>query len=147
VAGLLLSSFAGGAMAGGLWYGCVHWRVEIYHRLAVGIVILPLSIVPLMILRNLVLTAITAAGVGFVIACVVISCFSLLQRLSLNGVLTEALSWIPASTAVGVGVGSWVAGPIVSSIGTPDSYLVPFFGGSFGMLFVFIFLPCLKHVK
>jgi MFS family permease len=124
LSGLLIAALAAGSMAAGIGWGAVHWRIRLRHRLVGVLALLTLLTVPLALVGSywLMLPLVVLAGVT--VSPSLISAFTLAEVLVPRAQVTEAFTWIGTALALGVAVGTSVAGKIVDGVGANASFLV-----------------------
>jgi MFS family permease len=124
LSGLLIAGLAAGSMAAGIGWGTVHWRIRLRHRLLGVLCLLALLTVPLTLVGGywLMLPLVVLAGVA--VSPSLISSFTLAELLVPRAVVTEAFTWIGTALAIGVAIGTSVAGKIVDAVGANASFLV-----------------------
>ncbi|MCX6423700.1 MAG: MFS transporter [Actinobacteria bacterium] len=115
--GLLLAMWALTSMFGGLWFGSRHFRAPLSRQLVVitGSLTVALAITPF--LNSL--TTLTLATVisGALVAPLLITIFSLAERLVPNAQLTEGLTFINSGLTVGFSLGVAAGGYLIDVSG------------------------------
>ena len=115
--GLLLAMWALTSMFGGLWFGSRHFRLPLSRQLVVitGSLTVALAITPF--LNSL--TTLTLATVisGALVAPLLITIFSLAERLVPNAQLTEGLTFINSGLTVGFSLGVAAGGYLIDVSG------------------------------
>jgi MFS family permease len=133
--GIILAMFALGSMFGGLWFGSRQFGAPlptqlIWTSLALFIVLVPIPFLPS------VLTLSIAAGIaGTAVAPVLITLFSLTQRLVPPHLLTEGLTWSNSGLAIGFSAGAAIGGSLLDTSGTRAGFGLAI-GGAFLALVV-----------
>jgi len=118
-AGPLLTMWALGSVAGGLWYGSRSWRAPLERRLLVLLAVLALGAAPLAFAGSIAVMAALLLLTGLALAPVATTEYALVERLAPVGTSTEAYSWQIVATAVGFGAGSVLAGVLVERASVP----------------------------
>lgn len=117
-AGVVLATFAGTSMLGGILYGSRHWPGPLHwHPRAAAIVLLTVTMAIPFAMNNSYLVAVIALA-GFSVAPALIGIFTLASRLVPRQHLTEGLTWTNSGLAAGFALGSSAAGVIVDTFGT-----------------------------
>ena len=115
--GLLLAMWALTSMFGGLWFGSRHFRAPLSRQLVVitGSLTVALAITPF--LNSL--TTLTLASIisGALVAPLLITIFSLAERLVPNAQLTEGLTFINSGLTVGFSLGVAAGGYLIDVSG------------------------------
>jgi MFS family permease len=118
-AGPLITMWALGSVAGGLWYGSRSWHASLERRLVVLLGVLALGAAPLAFAGSIAVMAALLLLTGLALAPVATTEYALVERLAPAGTSTEAYSWQIVAGAVGFGVGSVVAGVLVERASVP----------------------------
>jgi MFS family permease len=124
LSGLLIAGLAAGSMVAGIGWGTVHWRVRLRHRLVSVLTLLTALTLPLAVVGNYWLMLGLVVLTGVAISPSLISAFTLAEVLVPRAAVTEAFTWIGTSLAVGVAIGTSMAGKIVDSAGANAGFLV-----------------------
>jgi MFS family permease len=124
MSGVLIAGLAVGSMASGIGWGTVHWRMPLRHRLAGVLALLTVCSIPLLLVRDIWLMVPFVILAGVAVSPSLISSFTLAEVLVPRAVVTEAFTWIGTALALGVAVGTSVAGKIVDTVGANASFLV-----------------------
>jgi MFS family permease len=145
LSGLLIAALAAGSMAAGIGWGTVHWRIRLRHRLVGVLALLTVLTVPLVLVDSywLMLPLVVLAGVT--VSPSLISAFTLAEVLVPRAQVTEAFTWIGTALALGVAVGTSIAGKVVDSVGANASFLVATVSAGLATLVVGLGQRCL-HV-
>ena len=129
-AGIVLATFAGTSMVGGIlygsraWPGPLHWHPRIA---ALALLVVTLAI-PFATSNGYLVVVIALAG--FSVAPALIGIFTLASRLVPRRHLTEGLTWTNSGLAAGFALGSSAAGVIVDSVGTRAGLALTVFGAA-----------------
>jgi MFS family permease len=121
-AGVMLSLWSVGSIAGGLWYGARTWRQPLPARYGALLGLMALTTAPLIgahsLLAGLVLSAL--AGIAYAPA---VSCQSgLVEATAPAGAVTEAFTWLNAALAAGIAGGAALAGTLVDEAGAAAAF-------------------------
>jgi MFS family permease len=113
LAGLLITAWSIGSLAGGLWYGAREWRMPGGQRAILLTGALALGSAPLAFAGSLELMAVLLIGTGFALAPLGATTATLISRIAPAGTATEAYSWQIVANVVGAATGSLLAGLLV----------------------------------
>lgn len=123
-AGAVYASFSGASVVGGLLYGAVRWRISAPVRLAAGLGLLALATGALLFAGSLPLLYGAAGLAGFVIAPVVITGYTIIERLTPAEVRTEAFTLLTGAIGLGIATGASLAGQLVDNFGPSLAFFV-----------------------
>ncbi|MFI6319517.1 MFS transporter [Nonomuraea sp. NPDC050556] len=123
-AGAVYASFSGASVVGGLLYGAVRWRISAPVRLAAGLGLLALATGALLFAGSLPLLYGAAGLAGFVIAPVVITGYTIIERLTPAEVRTEAFTLLTGAIGLGIATGASLAGQLVDNFGPGLAFFV-----------------------
>jgi hypothetical protein len=116
-AGLVLATFAGTSMLGGITYGARVWPGPLHwHPRIASLALLCVTILIPFSTSNAFLIVVIALA-GFTVAPALIGIFTLASRLVPRAHLTEGLTWTNSGLAAGFALGSSAAGVIIDSLG------------------------------
>ncbi|MFC5828994.1 MFS transporter [Nonomuraea insulae] len=121
-AGFLLASFAGGSMVSGLWFGSRDWRIPLRTRFVRALGLFVVGLVPIMFIGSPWIMAGALFLAGFAISPMLITSFSLTERLVPPSLLTEGMAWISTAIGFGVAIGSWAGGALTEAYGASSAY-------------------------
>jgi MFS family permease len=116
-AGLLITVWSLGSLAGGLWYGARTWHAPAERRLMVLLLLLALGAAPLAFAGSLGVMALLLLLTGLALAPMATTEYALVDRLAPPGTSTEAYSWQIVANVVGSAGGALLAGVLVESAG------------------------------
>jgi predicted MFS family arabinose efflux permease len=122
-AGLLLALFAGGSVLGGLAFGGRSWPGSPTVQLAAITAAATVAMAPLAVAGSLVTAGLLAIFAGAPSAAQWAAASLALDRASGGAAGAEAFTWLSSANAVGVALGSVVAGALVEASGTPAAFL------------------------
>lgn len=124
MAGVLLTVWSIGSMAGGLAYGVRTWSSELGHRLSALLLASAILILPLIWAGSLPSAIICALVAGLPTAAM-LSCLNILVgREAPAGTMAEAFTWSLAALITGIAAGSAIAGQLVDSHGAGRAFLL-----------------------
>jgi predicted MFS family arabinose efflux permease len=122
LAGFILGTYALGSGIGGLWYGSRHWRAPLERRFVTTLAMTVAGVATFWAQPNLVSLDLTMLVCGLTISPTLIAGYSLVERQASDRRRTEAMTWLSSTIAVGVAIGSSVAGQLVDISGPRASY-------------------------
>jgi MFS family permease len=124
LSGVLIAGLAVGSMVSGIGWGTVHWRQPLRVRLAVALAVLAVLTVPLALVGGVGVMVPFVVVAGIAVSPSLISSFTLAELLVPRAAVTEAFTWIGTAIALGVAVGSSIAGRVVDTAGANAAFLV-----------------------
>jgi MFS family permease len=124
LAGLLLGLYALGSLLAGLVFGARRPRSPLHRRLVVGLAACALTAVPLTLITDLRLFAAAMVLAGVAISPTLITGFGLAEDLVPADRLTEGLAVEMTGLALGVTLGSALAGLLIDGYGAHRAYLL-----------------------
>jgi MFS family permease len=129
-ASVVLALYAAGSCAAGVVFGLLHFRGAPERRWLLGICAMAVSMIPLLLVGNLPLLAVALFLAGLSIAPTMITTMSLIEEHVPRAKLTEGMTWVSTGLAVGVALGSSVAGWVIDAAGARAGYGVPVVAGA-----------------
>ncbi|MDH6580188.1 MFS transporter [Kitasatospora sp. MAP5-34] len=151
LASLVLAVYALGSCLAGVVFGTLRLKGSMAGRFIGGIALMAASLVPLVVVAALLrgtagLVAVGAAlfVAGLSISPTLITAMALVERLVPAAQLTEGMTWTTTGLALGVALGSSVAGLVVDHSGAPTGYWVPLAAALFAALTALAGLPRLR---
>lgn len=124
--GLLLALFAVGSMLTGFWYGTRNWRSGLDRRFSAGLILFAVGLTPLPFVPGILALIPVIFLAGSASSSTVIPCYTLIQRLVPEHLLTEGMTWVSTAVGVGLAIGSPVAGRLVDAYGADRALMYPF---------------------
>lgn len=121
-AGLLLSLFSLGSMAGGLLYSARSWQGAIAVRYRMLLLAMAIAVAPLIAVQSLLAAFPLSVLAGLGLAPMLSAQFSLVGALARTGTATEAFAWHRAATIAGMAAGSAVGGSLVNAHGSSAAF-------------------------
>jgi MFS family permease len=115
-AGPLLTAWAVGSVAGGLWYGSRSWGTPVEQRLIALSGLLALGSAPIVFAWSIPAMGVLLVLAGLSIAPLATTEYTLVERLAPRGTSTEAYSWHIVATAVGFSLGAAGAGVLAEQV-------------------------------
>ncbi|MDH6113140.1 MFS family permease [Kitasatospora sp. MAP12-15] len=138
---LVLAVYALGSALAGLVFGTLKLPGTLGQRFLAGVSVMAVSMVPLVLVAAFCtgVAGLAALGgalfvAGLSISPTLISAMGLVERLVPAAQLTEGMSWTTTGLALGVALGSSLAGVVVDHAGAPTAYWVPVAGAVFAAL-------------
>ncbi|MFJ9153608.1 MFS transporter [Streptomyces sp. NPDC102270] len=144
-ASLVLALYAAGSCAAGLVFGLLHFPGRPEPRWLLGICAMAVSMIPLLLVGNLPFLAVALFVAGLSIAPTMITTMSLIEQHVPRAQLTEGMTWISTGLAVGVALGSSVAGWVIDAAGARAGYGVPAVSGAVAVAVGFLGYRRLKR--
>lgn len=124
LSGLLLAAWALTSMFGGLWFGSRHFRAPLSRQLVIITAALTLALLLTPFMRSLLALSLVIMISGALVAPILITIFSLAERLVPNAQLTEGLTYINSGLTVGFSLGVAVAGYVIDLSGAGLGFAV-----------------------
>ncbi|MFF7643118.1 MFS transporter [Streptomyces canus] len=144
-ASLVLALYAAGSCLAGLVFGLLHFGGRPEPRWLLGICAMAVSMIPLLLVGNLPFLAVALFVAGLSIAPTMITTMSLIEQHVPRAQLTEGMTWISTGLAVGVALGSSVAGWVIDAAGARAGYGVPAVSGAVAVAVGFLGYRRLKR--
>ncbi|MEU3340345.1 MFS transporter [Streptomyces sp. NPDC006668] len=124
-ASVVLAVYAAGSCVAGIVFGLLRFAGPPQRRWLLGICAMAVSMIPLLLVGNLPFLAVALFVAGLSIAPTMITTMSLIEEHVPRAQLTEGMTWISTGLAVGVALGSSVAGWVIDAAGARAGYGVP----------------------
>lgn len=129
-ASVVLALYAAGSCAAGLVFGLLRFAGAPEPRWLLGICAMAVSMIPLLLVGNLPFLAVALFVAGMAVAPTMITTMSLVEEHVPRAQLTEGMTWVSTGLAVGVALGSAVAGWVIDAAGADAGYGVPAVSGA-----------------
>lgn len=129
-ASVVLALYAAGSCAAGVVFGLLRPAGAPERRWLLGVCAMSVSMIPLLLVGNLSLLAVALFVAGLSIAPTMITTMSLIEEHVPRAQLTEGMTWVSTGLAVGVALGSSVAGWVIDAAGAHAGYGVPAVSGA-----------------
>ncbi|MCX5249449.1 MFS transporter [Streptomyces sp. NBC_00201] len=129
-ASIVLAVYAAGSCLAGVVFGLRHFEGAPGRRWLLGICAMAVSMIPLLLVGNLPFLAVALFVAGLSIAPTMITTMSLIEEHVPRAQLTEGMTWVSTGLAVGVALGSSVAGWVIDAAGARAGYGVPAVSGA-----------------
>jgi predicted MFS family arabinose efflux permease len=129
-ASVVLALYAAGSCLAGAVFGLLHFKGAPERRWLLGICTMAVSMIPLLLVGNLLFLAVALFVAGLSIAPTMITTMSLIEQHVPRAKLTEGMTWVSTGLAVGIALGSSVAGWVIDSAGAEAGYGVPAVSGA-----------------
>ncbi|MEU6281791.1 MFS transporter [Streptomyces sp. NPDC047028] len=130
VASVVLALYAAGSCVSGAVFGLLRVAGAPERRWLLGVTAMAVSMIPLLLVGNLPLLAVALFVAGLSIAPTMITTMSLIEEHVPRARLTEGMTWVSTGLAVGVALGSAVAGWVIDAAGARAGYGVPAVSGA-----------------
>ncbi|MET9906036.1 MFS transporter [Streptomyces sp. NPDC006476] len=129
-ASVVLALYAAGSCVAGIVFGLLRFTGAPQRRWLLGVCAMAVSMIPLLLVGNLPFLAVALFVAGLSIAPTMITTMSLIEEHVPRAQLTEGMTWISTGLAVGVALGSSVAGWVIDAAGARAGYGVPAASGA-----------------
>ncbi|MGW2720290.1 MFS transporter [Streptomyces sp. NPDC001492] len=129
-ASVVLALYAAGSCAAGVVFGLLHFKGAPARRWLLGICAMAVSMIPLLLVGNLPFLAVALFVAGMAVAPTMITTMSLIEEHVPRAQLTEGMTWVSTGLAVGVALGSSIAGWVIDAAGARAGYGVPAVSGA-----------------
>ncbi|MDT0475690.1 MFS transporter [Streptomyces griseoviridis] len=129
-ASVVLALYAAGSCLAGVVFGLLRFTGAPGRRWLLGICATAVSMIPLLLVGNLPFLAVALFVAGLSVAPTMITTMSLIEEHVPRAQLTEGMTWVSTGLAVGVAVGSSVAGWVIDAAGARAGYGVPAVSGA-----------------
>ncbi|MGW1951510.1 MFS transporter [Streptomyces sp. NPDC001920] len=129
-ASVVLALYAAGSCAAGLVFGLLRFKGAPEPRWLLGICAMAVSMIPLLLVGNLPFLAVALFVAGMAVAPTMITTMSLIEEHVPRAQLTEGMTWVSTGLAVGVALGSSMAGWVIDAAGAKAGYGVPAVSGA-----------------
>ncbi|MFH0516288.1 MFS transporter [Streptomyces sp. M41] len=129
-ASVVLALYAAGSCGAGLVFGLLRFKGAPEPRWLLGICAMAVSMIPLLLVGNLPFLAVALFVAGMAVAPTMITTMSLIEEHVPRAQLTEGMTWVSTGLAVGVALGSSMAGWVIDAAGAKAGYGVPAVSGA-----------------
>ncbi|MEU5086076.1 MFS transporter [Streptomyces sp. NPDC021356] len=129
-ASVVLALYAAGSCTAGVLFGLLRPSGAPARRWLLGICTMAVSMIPLLLVGNLPFLAVALFVAGLSVAPTMITTMALVEEHVPRAHLTEGMTWVSTGLAVGVALGSSVAGWVIDSSGARSGYGVPAVAGA-----------------
>lgn len=129
-ASIVLALYAAGSCVAGIVFGLLRFTGAPARRWLLGVCAMGVSMIPLLLVGNLPFLAAALFLAGLSIAPTMITTMALIEEHVPRAHLTEGMTWVSTGLAVGVALGSSVAGWVIDSAGARAGYGVPAVSGA-----------------
>ncbi|GGZ89676.1 MFS transporter [Streptomyces echinoruber] len=137
-ASVVLALYAAGSCLAGAVFGLLPVRGEPERQWMLGVGAMAVSMIPLLLVGSLPFLAAALFLAGLSIAPTMITTMSLIERHVPRTHLTEGMTWVSTGLAVGVALGSSVAGWVVDAAGARAGYGIPAVAGALAVAVGFL---------
>jgi hypothetical protein len=133
-AGVILATFAGTSLVGGIIYGARPWPGPLHWHPRIAALALLAVTVALPFATSNAYVVVVIAFAGFSVSPALIGIFTLTSRLVSRRHLTEGLTWTNSGLAAGFALGSSLAGVIIDSISTRAGFVLTVGGAALAVV-------------
>ncbi|WJV45686.1 MFS transporter [Streptomyces flavofungini] len=137
-ASLVLAVYALGSCLAGVGFGLLHFKGAPARRWLLGVCAMAVSMIPLQLAGNLPFLAAALFVAGLSIAPTMITTMALVEQHVPRAKLTEGMTWVSTGLAVGVALGSSMAGWVIDAAGSRAGYAVPGVSGALAVVVGFL---------
>ncbi|MFI7010804.1 MFS transporter [Streptomyces sp. NPDC050145] len=138
MASVVLALYAAGSCLAGALFGLLHFKGAPARRWLVGVVAMAVSMIPLQLVGGLPFLAVALFIAGLSVAPTMITTMALVEQHVPRAKLTEGMTWVSTGLAVGVALGSSVAGWVIDAAGAKAGYGVPGVSGAVAVVVAFL---------
>ncbi|MCD0486121.1 MFS transporter [Streptacidiphilus sp. ASG 303] len=135
---VVLAVYASGSCVAGIVFGALRPTGPMARRFLLGVSVMAVSMLPLLLVGNLVALAAALFVAGLSISPTMVTTMGMVERLVPASRLNEGMTWTITGLAVGVAAGSSVGGWTVDRAGASAGYWVPVVAGSLAALTAFL---------
>ncbi|MEV6105085.1 MFS transporter [Streptomyces sp. NPDC051940] len=129
-ASIVLALWALGSGIAGLVFGLVQPKGPLSRRFLLGVAAMAVSMIPLQLVSSLPQLTVALFVSGLAVAPTMVTTMAMVERLVPPSRLTEGMTWVSTGLAVGVALGSAVAGWAIDAGGSEAGYAVPGVSGA-----------------
>ncbi|MEV5438949.1 MFS transporter [Streptomyces sp. NPDC052682] len=144
-ASVVLALYAAGSCVAGAVFGLLRFAGAPERRWLLGVCAMAVSMIPLLLVGNLPFLAVALFVAGLSIAPTMITTMSLIEEHVPRAQLTEGMTWVSTGLAIGVALGSAVAGWVIDAAGARAGYGVPAVAGAVAVAVGFLGYRRLKR--
>jgi MFS family permease len=137
-ASVVLALYAAGSCTAGVLFGLLRPSGTPARRWLLGICAMAVSMIPLLLVGNLPFLAVALFVAGLSVAPTMITTMALVEEHVPRAHLTEGMTWVSTGLAVGVALGSSVAGSVIDAAGARAGYGVPAVSGAVAVVVGFL---------
>jgi MFS family permease len=137
-ASVVLALYAAGSCTAGVLFGLLRPSGAPARRWLLGICAMAVSMIPLLLVGNLPFLAVALFVAGLSVAPTMITTMALVEEHVPRAHLTEGMTWVSTGLAVGVALGSSVAGSVIDAAGARAGYGVPAVSGAVAVVVGFL---------
>lgn len=122
--GAFLGMLSIGSVIGGLLHGSRSWRWSAWWRFRTLLACTAVLVLPLCLARNIPSTLLLAGVAGLAISALMSCQFALVHEATIQENTAEAFTWNTAALVVGIALGTFLGGLMVSPIGLSGPFLL-----------------------
>ncbi|MFH8366573.1 MFS transporter [Streptomyces sp. NPDC018031] len=137
-ASVVLAVYALGSCIAGVVFGLLRLSGSAPRRWLLGVCLMAASMIPLQLVGNLPSLAVALFVAGLSIAPTMVTTMGLIEQHVPRANLTEGMTWVSTGLAVGVALGSSVAGMVVDEAGAKAGYAVAGVAGALAAVVAFL---------
>jgi len=144
-AGLLLALYAFGSLASGVVVGTLHFKGPLLRRLLLQTFAFAVVCIPLPFVRTVPQLGVAAFVAGLAISPLLISAFTLVEKLVPPARFTEGMAWMTTGLGLGVAFGAPIAGRIVDAGTAANGYFVVLVAALLALLATLVAYPAVSR--
>jgi MFS family permease len=144
-AGVLLACYAFGSLISGVIVGIIHFKTPLLKRLALQTAFFALVCIPLPFVKSIPQLGLAAFVAGLAISPLLISAFTLVEKLVPESGFTEGITWMTTGLGLGVALGAPVAGHIVDVSRAANGYFIVLGAALLSLLAVAVAYPSVSR--
>ncbi len=144
-ASVVLALYAAGSCTAAMVFGLLRFAGPPERRWLLGVCAMAVSMIPLLLVGNLLVLAVALFVAGLSIAPTMITTMSLIDQHVPRTQLTEGMTWVSTGLAVGVALGSSAGGWVIDASGARAGYGVPAVAGAVAVAVGFLGYRRLKR--
>ncbi|MFI1884741.1 MFS transporter [Streptomyces jumonjinensis] len=137
-AGPLLAVYALGSCGAAAVFGLLRLKGPAGRRWLMGVTATAVSIIPLLLVGNLIVLAVALFVAGLAVAPTMVTTMALVERHVPRSSLTEGMTWVGTGLAVGVALGFSSGGWAIDAYGAETAYTVPTIAGAIAAMVAFL---------
>ncbi|WP_028562387.1 MFS transporter [Paenibacillus pinihumi] len=133
-ASYVLAVYATGSCLAGLIFGLLKIKLPLQRQFMIAVALMTLTLLPLLLVNNMVNLAITVFFSGLTVAPTMIITMGLIEKIVPEHQLTEGMTWATTGLGIGVASGSSAAGWVIDNIGVQTGFAVAVIAGTFALV-------------
>lgn len=115
-------------------FGLLKIKLPLQRQFMIAVALMTLTLLPLLLVNNMVNLAITVFFSGLTVAPTMIITMGLIEKIVPEHQLTEGMTWATTGLGIGVASGSSAAGWVIDNIGVQTGFAVAVIAGTFALV-------------